>query len=225
MALTLYMHPLASFCHKVLIALYENDISFTSHTIDFANPGSATTLLEAWPVGKIPVLHDSSVAKTIPETSIIIEYLQQHYPGRIRLLPEDMDLRLEARLWDRYFDLYVSIPMQKIVTDRIRPAGQLDPHGVAEARAMLQTAYPMIDRQLRGREFAAGSDFTIADCSAFPALFFARIVEPFGADQTQLVAYFERLLTRASIVRTIEAAKSSFSMFPYQEAMEPRFRT
>jgi glutathione S-transferase len=181
-------------------------------------------LLEAWPVGKIPVLHDAAAGRTIPETSIIIEYLQEHYPGRIRLLPEDAEQRLEARLWDRFFDLYVSVPMQKIVTDRIRPVGQLDPHGVAEARAMLQIAYPMIDRQLSQHDFAIGSNFSMADCSAVPALFFARIVEPFGPSQQHLNAYFERLMARPSVIRTIEAAKPYFSMFPYQEAMEARFR-
>ena len=224
MTLTLYIHPLASFCHKVLIALYENETPFTSQIIDFADPGSAAELLEAWPVGKIPVLHDAVAGRIIPETSIIIEYLQERYPGRLKLLPEDAEQRLEARLWDRFFDLYVSVPMQKIVTDRIRPQGQHDPHGVAEARAMLQIAYPMIDRRLGRHDFAIGDNFSIADCSAAPALFFARIVEPFGSNRPHLDAYFERLMGRPSVIHTIEAARPYFSMFPYQEAMEPRFR-
>lgn len=224
MALSLYIHPLASFCHKVLIALYENETPFTARVIDFSDPGSAGELLEAWPVGKIPVLHDGAAGKTIPETSIVIEYLQEHHPGPVRLLPDDAGQRLDARLWDRFFDLYVSVPMQKIVTDRIRPAGHLDPHGVAEARAMLRTAYPMIDRRLSQHDFVIGDNFSMADCSAVPALFFARIVEPIGPNLPHLNAYFERLMARPSVIRTIEEAKPYFSMFPYQEAMEPRFR-
>src|SRR5262245_22853159 len=121
MSLTLYLHPLASFCHKVLIAFYENEVAFRSETVDLRDPGSAAELLARWPVGKIPVLYDARRERMVPETSIIIEYVQQHYPGPIPLLPTSDDDRLEARLWDRFFDLYVSAPMQKIVTDRLRP--------------------------------------------------------------------------------------------------------
>jgi len=225
MSLILYIHPLASFCHKALIALYENGTPFASHIVNFADPGSAAELFETWPVGKIPVLHDVSPGRIVPETSIIIEYLQQHYPGPVPLLPHDAGQNLDARLWDRFFDLYVSMPMQKIVTDRIRPQGQLDPHGVDEARMMLRTAYPMIDRQLSLHDFVIGADFTIADCSAGPALFFARIVEPFGPGLPHLDTYFERLVARPSVSRTIAEAKPYFSMFPYREAMEARFLT
>ena len=154
MSLTLYIHPLASFCHKVLIALHENEVAFRPETIDLGDPGSAAELLAKWPVGKIPVLHDAGRERVVPETSIIIEYLQQHYPGPVALLPEDGDARLEARLWDRFFDLYVSVPMQKIVTDRIRPEGGNDPVGVADAHRTLDTAYAMIDAQLDGKRWA-----------------------------------------------------------------------
>src|SRR5690349_23626048 len=120
MSLVLYIHPLASFCQKVLIALYENGTPFRAETVDFSDPGSAAAHLERWPVGKIPVLFDSETQRVIPETSIIIEYLQKGFPGPSALLPLDHDQRLTVRLWDRFFDLYVNTPMGKIVTDRIR---------------------------------------------------------------------------------------------------------
>lgn len=223
MALTLYLHPLASFCHKVLIALYENQIDFRAKTVDFGDPGSAAMLLEKWPVGKIPVLHDSSLDRTVPETSIIIEYLQQKYPGIVPLLPEEEDANLEARLWDRFFDLYVSAPMQRIVTDRIRPEDAKDPSGVAEARKTLDTAYAMIDAQVAAAAWAIGDQFTIADCAAAPGLFFASIVQPFSESQTRLSRYFERLLERPSVRRTLADARPYFSMFPYRDAMPERF--
>lgn len=223
MALILYIHPLASFCHKVLIALYENAIPFRSETVDFSNPASASALLERWPVGKIPVLHDGAAGRIIPETSIIIEYLQQNYPGPAPLLPSDTEARLQVRLWDRFFDLYVSTPMQKIVTDRIRPSGQNDPHGVASARATLDTAYAMIERQLSGQPWATGETFTMADCSAASALFFASIVHPFTAGQTNLQTYLDQLLARPSIRRTIGEARPFFEMFPYRDAMPARY--
>jgi glutathione S-transferase len=123
MALTLYLHPLASFCHKVLIGLYENATPFETRIVDFADPGSAAAHIARWPVGKIPVLHDSSTNRVIPKTSIMVEYLQCHYPGPVQLIPDDADRQLDLRLWDRFFDLYVSVPMQKIVNDRIRLGG------------------------------------------------------------------------------------------------------
>lgn len=131
MALTLYLHPLASFCYKVMIALYENGTAFRAETVDFGDPRAAAALREKWLIGKIPVLHDSGPDHTLPETSIIIEYLQHHNPGPVRLLPNDAEACLEARLWDRFFDLHVSAPMQRIVAERLRPAVQ---RVLAEAR-------------------------------------------------------------------------------------------
>ena len=223
MAQTLYIHPLASFCHKVLIALYENGTTFHSQTVDFSDTTSASALLERWPVGKIPVLHDDATGRVVPETSIIIEYLQHMYPGPVPLLPHDPEVLLQTRLWDRFFDLHVSTPMQKIVTDRIRPEGRNDPHGVADAHAALDTAYGMIERQMSAHPWAAGENFTMADCAALPALFFASIVHPFHEDQTALGEYLDRLLARPSVARTLHEAKPFFHMFPYRDAMPGRY--
>ena len=219
MSLTLYIYPLASFCHKVLIALYENGTAFRSETVDLGDPGSAATHMERWPVGKIPVLFDGKTKRVIPETSIIIEYLQENYPGRVALLPADSAARLQARLWDRFFDLYVNTPMGKIVTDRIRPEGKSDPYGVAEVRATLDTAYGMIEGQMSANVWAIGEDFTIADCAAAPALFYASIVHPFGNDHRHLTAYRDRLMERPSVKQVIVEARPYFSMFPYRDAM------
>lgn len=221
--LTLYLHPLASFCHKVLIGLYENGTPFEPHIVDFSDPGSAAAHLERWPVGKIPVLYDGATGRVVPETSVIIEYLTRHYPGPVRLLPDDPDALLNVRLWDRFYDLYVSVPMQKIVTDRLRPEGFNDPHGVAEAHATLDTAYAMIDAELADKTWAAGEAFTLADCAALPALFFSSIVHPFGEDRPHLAAYFERLIARPSVRRVIAEARPYFQFFPYREAMPARF--
>lgn len=223
MSLTLYLHPLASFCHKVLIALYENDVPFRSVTVDFGDPDSAAEVFAHWPVGKIPVLHDGERDCYFAETSIIIEYLQQSRPGPVRLLPDGDDERLDTRLWDRFFDLYVSQPMQKIVTDRIRPTGSGDPFGVDEARATLDTAYAMIEERMSGRKWACGEAFTMADCAAAPGLFFASIVHPFAIDQEHLAAYLQRLLDRPSMRRVLAEAKPWFSLFPYRDAMPPEY--
>lgn len=223
MTLTLYIHPLASFCHKVLIALYENGTPFDTRIVDFADPGSAAALMDRWPVGKIPVLHDSSIDRIVPETSIIIDYLQAHYPGPRQLLPSDGDALLDVRLWDRFYDLYVSQPMQKIVVDRIRPEDSKDAFGVAEAHAALELAYGMIARQMANRTWASGDDFSMADCAALPALFFSSVVRPFGPEHAPVTAYLDRLIERPSVRRTLAEAQPYFELFPYRDAMPTRY--
>ncbi|MDX0639786.1 glutathione S-transferase family protein [Sinorhizobium medicae] len=223
MTLTLYLHPLASFCHKVLVALYEAGTSFTPQIVDFGDPSEHARYLEVWPVGKIPVLHDDARGRTVPESSVIIEYLDQHYPGEQPLIPRDEALALEARLWDRFFDLYVQVPMQKIVTDTLRASGENDGRGVADAQAALASAYDLAERHFHDRLFAVGEDFSIADCAAAPALFYAAIVVPFDDTHPNLAAYFERLLARASFQRALAEARPYFPLFPYRDAIPPRF--
>jgi len=223
MKLVLYFHPLASFCHKVLMALYENESPFTGHIVDLANADSRASFIDVWPLGKFPVLRDETLSRTIPETTIIIEYLDQHYPGAHPLLPELEAERLDARLWDRFFDLYVQVPMQKIVADRLRSDGERDPCGVADAKAALMTAYDMIDRHMASRTWAIGKSFSIADCAAAPALFYAGIVAPFSDTHPNVVAYFERLLERPSFKRVLAEARPYFQFFPFKDAMPARF--
>lgn len=223
MSLTLHMHPLSAFCHKVLIALYESGTPFEARTINLFDETQRAQHFAMWPLGKIPVLRDEKRNCTVPETSIIIEYLEQFYPGPQPLLPQEQSALQDARLWDRVFDLYVAIPMQKIVGDRLRADDEKDPRGVAEARSALAMTYGLIDRQLATRRWAVGDTFTMADCAAAPALFYAGIVEPFPESCPNLAAYFERLVERPSFRRTLEEARPWFQYFPYRELMPVRF--
>jgi glutathione S-transferase len=213
MSLELWLHPLSSFCQKVLIALYENDTPVTKRLVDFADEGSAAAFRAVWPVAKIPVLRDRARGRTVPESSVIIEYLALHHPGPVRLIPEDPERALEARLQDRFFDLHVAVPMQKIVTDRVRPEGRRDPFGVLQAQAQLATAYGVLDREIAGKTWALGDAFSLADCAAAPALFYAGWVLPFG-DHANVAAYFRRLLARPSFARAVEEAKPYRAGFP-----------
>jgi glutathione S-transferase len=217
MSLTLHFHPLSSFCWKALIALYENDTPFAPHLVNLGNEAERAAFLKLWPIGKFPVLRDDATDRTIPESSIIIEYLDNQYPGRTRLIPADAKLALQTRLRDRFYDLYVHLPMQKVVGDRMRPQKEKDPHGVDEARARIQSCYGMIDKELAGKTWAMGEVFTLADCAAAPALFYANKVLPFGDAHKNVAAYFDRLQRRPSFARVIKEAEPYFSMFP-QEA-------
>jgi glutathione S-transferase len=217
MSLTLYFHPLSSFCQKALIALYENDTPFAPHLVDLGDEASRAAFLKIWPIGKFPVLRDEARDRVIPESSIIIEYLAQHYPGRARLVPEDADVARQMRMRDRFYDLYVSEPMQKIVGDRRRPPGQRDPYGVEQAKSRLQIAYGMIEEDMAAKTWAMGDAFGMADCAAAPALFYAKLVMPFGDMHRNVAAYFGRLMKRPSFARAVEEAKPYFNLFPNED--------
>ena len=214
MSLTLHFHPLASYCWKVLIALYENGIPFTPNKVDLGNPAERAALLKLWPIGKFPVLGDDARGQTVPESSIIIEYLDRHYPGPTRFIPADPELALQTRLRDRFYDLYVHLPMQKIMVDRLWPADKKDPRGVEEAKAQLRTSYAMIEQQMSAGTWAMGEAFSLADCAAAPPLFYGSMAESFGEDQKNLRAYFERLKARPSIARVMKEAEPYFNMVP-----------
>lgn len=214
MTLKLYFHPLSSFCQKTLIALYENDTPFEGQMVDLTSDEERAAYLKLWPIGKMPVLRDETRNRMIPESSVIIEYLQRFYPGRTTFVPDDAELALHVRLRDRFFDLYVNDPMQKIVTDKLRPPGQSDPTGVERAKALLETAYGLIDKEMATKPWACGEAFSMADCAAAPALFYADKLLPFRDSYSHLAVYFDRLLQRPSYARALREAEPYMKMFP-----------
>lgn len=223
MALTLYFHPLSSYCMKALMGLYENGTAFTPRQVNLGDPAEREVMAGLTPVGKIPALTDEARGKTLAETSVILEYLDRFYPGPVRLLPEDPDHALEVRTWDRVFDLYVQDPLQRIVNTKLRPPRPSDAEEVAEQEARLDRAYGWLDRHLSGRDWAAGDRFSLADCAAMPALFYGGTLRPF-TDRPALSAYFERLIARPSAQRILTEAKPFFHYFPFHDRLPARFR-
>ena len=214
MSLTLHYHPLSSYCWKVLIALYENDTRFEPKLVDLGDPASRAAFAALWPMAKMPVLEDRARGRIIPETSIIIDHLDLHYPGPIRFVPEDPERALEVRLWDRICDNYLQGPMQKIVGDRLRPEGEKDSFGVAEARGSLASAMDMFECQVSERRWTTGDDFTLADCAAAPALFYADKVMPIAQSHPKAQALLGRLKARPSFARVLAEAEPYFQYFP-----------
>lgn len=212
--LILHYHPLSSFCQKALVALYEHGVPFQSKLVDLRNPDERAALCRLWPIGKFPVLEDRARGTVVAESSIIIEYLDQHYRGAVPLIPADAEQALRARHFDRVFDLYVHLPMQKIVGDRLRPEGAYDPHGVEEAKATLRTAYALIDREMADRSWVLGDAYSLADCSASPALGYADMACPIGKEYPNTARYLERLRQRPSYARALEEAKPYLHMVP-----------
>jgi glutathione S-transferase len=202
----LHCHPFASFCQKVLIGLYELEIPFERNIVHLEKPEARAALARLWPFAKFPVIEDGS--KVVAESSIILEYLAGG-----RLIPTDPERALECRLRDRFFDLYIAVPMSKIVTDKLRPESHHDSFGVEEARKELATAYRVADGWLAGHDWAVGDTFTMADCAAAPPLFYSNLVQPFD-DFPNVAAYFARLEKRPSYVRVRAEAEPYMKLFP-----------
>lgn len=214
MTIKLYYHPLSSYCHKVLIALYENETPFEPVLVDLGDPASKAAFLAVWPIGKFPVIEDVARGTIVPESSIVIEYLAQHYPGPSILVPNDPDKARDVRFHDRFFDHYLQTPMQKVMGDVLRPDGSKDPFGVEQALEQLRIALGLVEKRMETMQWAAGDRFTMADCSAAPALFYANRLVPLAKSFPKTDAYLTRLKQRPSYRRTLEEAEPYFQFIP-----------
>ena len=206
----LYAHPFSSYCQKVLVALYENGTLFDYRSLEDAQNGAELAAL--WPMKRFPVLVDGQ--RTVLEASCIIEYLQLHHPGAVRLIPADADAALDVRMLDRFFDNYVSTPQQKVVFDALCAETDRDPHGVRKARAMLETSYAWLDARMATRTWACGDEFSLADCGAAPFLFYADWTHAIEPRFANVRAYRERLLARPSFKRAVDEARPFRPYFP-----------
>jgi len=213
MRFTLYYHPLASFCHKVLISLYDNAIPFTPVIVDLADETSQEAFRKIWPPLKFPVLVDAVSSETIAESASIILYLDAVAQPATRMATAKP---WQATMWDRLFDDMLQLPMQKIVIDSLRPADVRDPHGVTEARENLVRAYAFFEQRTPETGFWLGPQFSLADCSAVPALFWSDTVNPLGDSYPKLKDYFNRLKQRPSVARVLREAEPYFHMFPLE---------
>ena len=211
MALSLFAHPFSSYCQKALVALYENGTPFTLRLLDQGDPATFAEFAALWPLQRFPLLRDGD--RAIAEATIIVEHLDLHHRGAVRLIPEDPAAALEVRFLDRFCDNYLHTPMQKIVLDAMRGEGEHDPRGLAEAQTLLDTAYDWLEHRMAGREWAAGT-FGLADCAAAPALFYADWAHPIGPAFPAVRAYRARLNARPSFARAIKEARPYRHLFP-----------
>lgn len=214
MSLELFAHPFSSYCQKVLIALYERGTPFVLRTLRFdgSDPATMDAFAALWPMKRMPLLKDG--ARTVVEASVIIEHLELRHAGPDRLVPADPEAALEVRFLDRFFDNYVHAPLQRIVFDAIREPARRDATGVEEARALLDAVYAWLETWMAGRTWASGERFSLADCAAAPALFYADWAHPVPQDRPAVRAYRARLNARPSFARAIDEARPYRPLFP-----------
>ncbi len=215
MTLTLYYHPLSSFCWKALIALYESGVPFEPRMVNLGDPAERAAFQKVWPLAKFPVLRDEERGRTVPESSIIISYLARMEPSAASLIPDDPDQAMRAHLLDRLIDNYIHLPFQQVVGERLRPKGNHDPFGVEQAKSAIHAGYGLIAPLVEGR-WALGDAFTIVDCAALPALFYADYAVPL-APWPALASYLERLKARPSVARVLKEAEPFFQYFPLKD--------
>lgn len=210
MALTLFAHPFSSYCQKVLTALYESDVAFEYRSLE--DPAAGAEMRALWPFGKFPVLVDDG--ETVAESTAIIEHLDRRHPGPARLIPADPEAALRVRFLDRVFDNHVMTPMQKPVAESLRPDPTRLDETLEDSRRKLDVAYAWLNDALVGDAWAAGDAFTLADCAAAPALFYADWVHPVAERYGRLRDYRARLLERPSFARCVEEARPFRGYFP-----------
>jgi glutathione S-transferase len=210
MTLELFGHPFSSYTWKALIPLWANETPFEFRKV-FEDPEATKRLAEIWPLSKFPVLVDDG--EVIPEATCIIEHLQAHHSGANVWIPEGEAGR-RVRFLDRFFDLYVQANMQPSVNNALRPEGQGDPYGAELGRKNLRVAYDWLEANLTEGGWAVGSSFTLADCAAAPALFYADWIEEIGDHRPRLKAYRARLLAHPVVARAVEEARPFRTYFP-----------
>jgi glutathione S-transferase len=209
MSLTLYAHPFAAYCWKVLIALYENATPFSYRVIEDAQGWAELEAL--WPIKKFPLLRDGET--TIVESSVIVEYLLLRHPGNAPMLPANDEAALQVRFMDRFFDNYIMTSMQTLVADRMRTEKERDAKGVADAGKTLDVAYAWLEKRVTRESWLCGV-FSLAECSAAPALFYADWVHPIGDGFPGVLAYRRRVLSRPSVARVVDEARPYRKLFP-----------
>jgi glutathione S-transferase len=211
MSLALFAHPFSSYCQKVLIALWADGTEFEYRMLDQEHPENFEELKRHSPFALFPLLLDDG--KPVIETTCIIEHLQAHHPGKNRWIP-DGELGRRVRLLDRFFDLHVMNNMQVPVFDKLRPDGANDEFGVTRARERLHVAYDWLEANLGDGPWAAGDDFTLADCAAAPSLFYADWVEEIGPERPKLAAYRARILAHPVVARAVDEGRPYRAYFP-----------
>ena len=210
----LYVNPLSTYSHKAMIACHEAGVDVELEVINLMDEAAKKAYREIYPIGKVPCLIADD-GHMIPESTIIIEYLNQEHGAN--LIPADPTAARQTRFRDRMLDNYLSDAIGTLFFQNMRPEDQRDKERVDQANFHASTMYAYLEGDLANKTWIMGDEFSLADCAAFPPLFYAPKLAPF-AGNANIEAYWKRLAARPSIVKVMEMAMPAIQAF--QQAQE-----
>lgn len=209
-----YYHPISSYCQKVLVAMYEKCIAFDPQVVALMDPEKRAQFREVYPMGKVPLLVVDE-DHLIPESSIIIEYLDEI--AEPKLIYGDTEQRRKIRFKDRMFDLYLNDSVSTLLFQSMKPESERDQERIDTSKFRIKTMYGFMEQEFGEQPYANGDRFGMADCAAMPALFYAQRSAPFDGYKN-ISAYWDRLASRPSIQRVISEAEPHIAAFMKQDA-------
>jgi len=194
----LYNMNLSNFATKSRLVIYEKGLK-----VDMVEPpgGShSAEYLKINPLGKIPTLDADGLI--IPESETINEYLEDKFPEK-PLLPKSPEARAKVRTFTRFHDLYLEPPLRALF-GHMNPKSR-DEKVVNEKLTGVNKRLDELEKMLGESGFAAGAEFTLADCSIAPTMFFVTNLLPmFGAKppsegRPKIASWWSHVQTRPSV--------------------------
>jgi glutathione S-transferase len=205
-----YYFPLSTYGQKTLMALYEKNVDFEAAIVDLRDENQRDEYKKVYPLGKIPLLVRDD-GWLIPESTIIIEYIDTHFGSGPQLIPEDKDKARQVRFMDRMSDLYVNESVTTLLFQGWKPEAERDQQRIESAQFRAGVMYDYLNKTLEGKEWLMG-EFSMADCAVAPPLLYAQRIFPFDG-HANIVSYWERVQSRPSYRKVLAEAQ------PYLDAL------
>ena len=210
----LYYFPLSTYSQKVLIALKEKGLSAKLNIINMFNPEEKSAYInDVYPLGKIPLLVRED-GWMIPESSIIVEYLDTHFDSGTQLIPADKELSRQTRFYDRVSDLYFNDAITTLLFQARREEADRIPEKIEAATFNLNCTYGYFNDILGKQTWLMGDNFSMADCAAIPALYYAQESAPFDEFEN-IVRYWQQAQERPSYKEVLEEAQPYLKDFGF----------
>jgi glutathione S-transferase len=200
----LYNLNLSNFATKSRIAIYEKGANVEIVAVPGGDMKSPD-YLKVNPLGKIPTL--DADGPIIPESEVINEYLEEKFPNP-PLMPKSPEARAHVRWFTRYHDLYLDPPIRALFA-HLNPKSR-DEKVVNEKLSDIHQRLDQLESMMApAGNFAAGAEFTLADCALVPTTFFyVNVLPGFGAKsplegRPKYTAWWSKVQTRPSVSKAL----------------------
>jgi glutathione S-transferase len=197
----LYYNPLSTYSQKVMIAFNEKGIAYQPEVVNLMSPEGCAAYAKINPLGKVPFLKPSEDWQ-VPESTSIIEYLEDTFPKAPHLIPPaGGEAARQVRFMDRMADLYLNEPVVELLFQKLGFRRQ-DEDKATRAHKYVSLTYGHYDSRLAKQPWLCGDSFTMADCAAVPPLFYAQVVMPFDK-YPNITGYWQRAQQRPSYAKVM----------------------